>query len=97
MALEKIKTPRSEKYLAFVRKHPCIVCGRDDEIQAHHIRIGSNSGTGLKPSDYRAIPLCQTHHAESHQYGEATFIEKYKLNIGEIFFELLNEFGLEAK
>lgn len=44
-----------------------------DVMHAHHVRLGSNSGIGLKPSDYRALPLCSFCHDELHQHGEADF------------------------
>jgi hypothetical protein len=83
------KTPRSKHYLNFVRQMPCVVCETSCEIHTHHVRLGGHSGMGMKPSDFRTIPLCRTHHAECHQHGEATFIQKYKLNIGNMINKCL--------
>lgn len=56
---------RDEAYRAFVRQHPCEVCGRAADV-AHHFgkRIGGG-GMGLKPHDTFEVPLCTScHHAE---------------------------------
>ena len=54
-------TLRSEPYLAYVRKHPCCLCGRSEGIEAHH---WSHHGgvMGAKVDDYRTVPLCDPCH-----------------------------------
>lgn len=62
-------TLRSEPYLAYVRKHPCCLCGRSEGIEAHH---WSHHGgvMGAKVDDYRTIPLCDPCHiGEWHRTG----------------------------
>jgi len=61
-------TLRSEPYLAYVRKHPCCLCGRSEGIEAHH---WSHHGgvMGSKVDDYRTVPLCQEHHRYWHDHG----------------------------
>lgn len=61
-------TLRSEPYLAYVRKHPCCLCGRSEGIEAHH---WSHHGgvMGAKVDDYRTVPLCQEHHRHWHDHG----------------------------
>lgn len=62
-------TLRSEPYLAYVRKHPCCLCGRSEGIEAHH---WSHHGgvMGAKVDDYRTIPLCDPcHMGEWHRTG----------------------------
>ena len=68
MYLRKPKPIRwvSEKYLSFVRKLPCRVCGKAAGI-AHHL-IGHGEGNmGSKASDLFTIPLCHDHHQELHR------------------------------
>ncbi|HHX8317889.1 TPA: DUF968 domain-containing protein [Vibrio alginolyticus] len=68
MYLRKPKPIRweSEKYLSFVRKLPCRVCGKTAGI-AHHL-IGHGEGEmGSKASDLFTIPLCNEHHQELHR------------------------------
>ena len=68
-------------HLAWVRGHQCAVPGckpdeadpRTSRIEAAHVRIGTDGGMGLKPSDAWAIPLCAAHHARQHLVGEETF------------------------
>jgi len=67
------KTPRNPKYLAFVRSLPCCATGSTWEVQAAHVRIGSGAGIGMKPSDFRAVPLIASAHHDQHQHGERTF------------------------
>lgn len=47
--------------------------------EAHHIRKGSNSGVGTKPSDYRTVPLCSAAHDEYHAIQHAAFCLKYDI------------------
>ncbi|ELA8260023.1 DUF968 domain-containing protein [Vibrio alginolyticus] len=68
MYLRKPKPIRweSEKYLSFVRKLPCRVCGKTAGI-SHHL-IGHGEGKmGSKASDLFTIPLCHGHHQELHR------------------------------
>ncbi len=60
-------TLRSESYLAYVRKHPCCLCGASPS-EAHH---WSHHGgvMGSKVDDYRTVPLCQEHHRYWHDHG----------------------------
>lgn len=58
----------------FVRGHACCVpdcAGRPIEVA--HIRVGTDGGMGLKPSDNWTISLCADHHAEQHRIGEPEF------------------------
>ena len=61
-------TLRSDPYLAYVRKHPCCLCGRSEGIEAHH---WSHHGgvMGSKVDDYRTVPLCTEHHRYWHDHG----------------------------
>lgn len=54
---------RSEKYLAYVRRKPCCACLKPAPSHAHHF---GPHGTATKPSDYRAVPLCDVCHYEWH-------------------------------
>jgi hypothetical protein len=61
---------RSEKYLAWIRTQPCLVCGGNSE--ACHVRkLKGGAGTGTKPHDFCAIPLCRNHHSYEleREYG----------------------------
>lgn len=66
----KPKTYHNEKYLAFVREHPCLVCGK--KAVAHHesgLGIGLvGGGTSKKCSDLAAVPLC-CRSIDEHNYN----------------------------
>lgn len=70
---------RSPAHLAFVRSRACSNCGSMVNVEAAHVRLGSGSGMGTKPDDYRAVSLCGNQgdregcHAMQHRIGEATF------------------------
>ena len=69
----KVKTLRSERYLSFIRTMPCVFCGYTNQSEAAHVRFRNKGGMGLKPSDFRAVPLCRACHGMQHQVGEKTF------------------------
>ena len=60
-------TLTSPAYLAYVRKHPCCLCGASPS-EAHH---WSHHGgvMGAKVDDYRTVPLCTEHHRYWHDHG----------------------------
>lgn len=78
MADVKRKTPRSRAYLAWLRQQPCVGCKRAPAGVAAHVRIGGGGGTGLKPSDFRAVPMCHDCHTWQHATGERTFWEELR-------------------
>lgn len=63
---------RSQAHLAHVRRHSCVVCDSECNIQAAHLRLGSGAGMGQKPHDYLCTPLCHLCHDKQHK-GEETF------------------------
>ena len=63
---------RSQAHLSFVRKHACSNCGSMSGIEAAHVRLGSHTGMGQKPDDFRAVSLCRDCHRAQHT-GEETF------------------------
>jgi hypothetical protein len=72
------------RHLKFVRGFVC-ACFKSGacsgRIEAHHVREGASAGTGIKPPDYMAVPLCAVHHAEGHRIGWKTFEAKYAVNL----------------
>ena len=60
-------------HLAFVRLLPCVACGKAAPSDAAHVRTGTDGGTGMKPGDRYAVPLCAACHARQHRVGELTF------------------------
>lgn len=65
---------RCPSHTKWVGEHACSVEGCQGlPIEVAHVRLGTNCGTGLKPSDKWTISLCREHHAEQHRIGERTF------------------------
>lgn len=55
----------------------CLGCGSVGLCEAAHVRLGTDGGTGLKPSDRFTVPLghisnCGCHDRQ-HRVGEVTF------------------------
>jgi len=69
---------RSAKHLNFIRKQTCIISGQDD-VQACHIRVLSDGGVGLKPSDF-TIPMHYQFHKMQHDLGEIKFYARFGIN-----------------
>ena len=74
---------RSQAHLNWIRGFVCCVCGSATNIVPAHVRLGSNTGIGQKPDDWRVVPLCDGRwasadgalgcHNRQHTVGEATF------------------------
>lgn len=64
---------RSAKHLAFIRTLPCAKTLVPGNVQAAHIRRGTDGGVSLKPSDCWVLPLSAAEHARQHQIGEPAF------------------------
>jgi hypothetical protein len=71
----KTKTPRSQKYLDWLKTQRCVICSHPKEpnrdiVPAHQTILGR--GMAHKPSDYTSLPLCSFCHAEEHWHGTET-------------------------
>jgi hypothetical protein len=62
----------------------------DRPIECAHVRLGTDGGTGIKPSDKWCISLCRAHHAEQHQIGEQSFAASYGINLKRIAEEFFH-------
>lgn len=81
---------RSPAHCAWVRSHRCVVCDSPTNIEAAHVRLGSNTGMGQKPNDWRVVSLCAGPNANNdgqlgchnrqHIVGEQTFWRNAKLD-----------------
>ena len=90
----KRKTKRSPQYLDYIRSLPCCVTGTDQNIIAHHVRIGTGGGTSLKPSDYFCLPLNSLEHQKLHKLGEAYYFGDRGINPHDEICELLFRFKM---
>ncbi len=77
---------RAEAHLEFIRSLPCLICFRQDTIDAAHIRMGERgmgkrpTGMGEKASDCWTLPMCREHHELQHRGSERRFWESWKIN-----------------
>jgi hypothetical protein len=71
LALPAPRRVRDKDHIHFVRKQPCLVCGRHP-VDAHHLRFAQHSALGRKVSDEFTVPLCRVHHREVHRHGDET-------------------------
>lgn len=62
-----------------------------DFIECAHVRTGTDGGTGIKPSDWWAVPLCSIHHLEQHTIGEPAFEQRYVIDMKRIALALARQ------
>lgn len=73
---------RSAGHLRFVRSHACSVHGCiATDIEAAHVRTGTDGAMGAKPGDDWTLSLCATHHALQHAKGERWFQATYRIDM----------------
>lgn len=75
---------RCAAHLGWIRGRECAfadVGGCSGRIEAAHVRLGTDGGTGLKPSDVYCWPACSGHHAQQHQIGEPAFAALYRVDL----------------
>jgi hypothetical protein len=84
---------RSQAHCNFVRGFRCAVVGCENQnTEVAHVRLGSGTGIGQKPDDWRTVPLCggiEGHHARQHRVGETTFWQAYEVMTGETVEDLI--------
>lgn len=83
-----------QRHRKWLRGFQCVVtgCGRGP-IEVSHLRTAANAGTGLKPHDSEAVPMCggldpEAHHAEYHRIGHKSFEAKYGIDLAKLAAEL---------
>lgn len=89
-----LREPRREwpRHRRFIRSFSCCVPGcAETPIQVAHIRSAANSGTGIKPHDSSAVPMCVAHHYRQHQIGQPAFEKTYGVNLAALATELMRK------
>ena len=64
---------RRGQHLAFVKLLSCVACGKAAPSEAAHVRLGTDGGVGIKPSDRYSVSLCTSCHELQHRFGELRF------------------------
>ena len=87
---------RSDAHRRFVTgQFRCAACGANNPIEAAHVSLGSDPSMGMKPDDWRCVPLCGTTiqgegcHQRQHRIGERTFWRDYEIKIGQSVEDLI--------
>ena len=82
-----------QRHRKWLRSHEC-VCTMSPSytecagpVEVSHIRTAANSGTGLKPMDSSAVPMCSFHHRTYHQKGHNYFEIAYQLDLKKLAAE----------
>jgi hypothetical protein len=89
---------RSPAHRGWVRGHACSVPGCDGRpIECAHVRLGTDGGLGVKPSDRWCISLCKDHHARQHQVGEASFAREAGIDLVKLAREFFAKSPHRAK
>jgi hypothetical protein len=90
---QRSKPEEDRMYLAFVRSHPCAVCGSWRGVEAAHT---GPRGLSTRASDRSAINLCRRHHQRGndslHTLGPVQFEQVHHISIREIQGELNREY-----
>lgn len=98
MELVKHRNHRNLRYLAWLRGQSCLISGKKAEC-AHHVRLTTNGGCSIKPSDYFCIPLVHLFHTTGpkalHIIGEETFFRSFEIKPLSFFIYYLKQFLLE--
>ena len=89
--IKKHERIRSPKHLKWIRSLPCVIsdpvfCSRN--VQAAHVRTGTDGAMSMKPSDCWVIPLCSKHHQEQHSIGERSFEDRHLIDMKKIADDL---------
>lgn len=92
MGLMIPKNPPLKKraYLDSLRAGPCIVTG-SPECEPAHLRLLGSGGTGMKPSDARALPLRWDLHRQQSHMGEGRAWLTWANEYPDFLFRLLIE------
>lgn len=86
---KKRRTPRSEKYLDFVRRQKCAATGEDPPNEPHHVE---QLGTGTKGSDFTAIPLCYKVHSFLEDHGHRAAERRFQFSIIQAMIDCLHQY-----
>lgn len=97
---------RSPAHTKWVSGFACCMCGSATNVVAAHVRLGSHTGMGQKPDDWRVAPLCDGPnsnidkqlgcHNRQHIIGEWTFWEQYEQEHGQTVEQLLDELAAKS-
>ena len=76
--IRKPNLRRDDEHRKWVKLLPCLGCGARPPSDPAHLRFNTGDeplkhGTGLKPPDFRIVPLCRSCHDAEEAWGKLTF------------------------
>jgi hypothetical protein len=78
---------RSEAYKRFIRRFPCVCCGKTRGVEAAHF---GPHGLNSKATDYNCLPLCIEHHRTGkhayHKMAPVDFATMHGINVSDLQF-----------
>lgn len=86
-------------FLAWLRRRPCVVCGKGPPCDPAHIRFGSEfygkppTGMAEKPSDKWCVSLCRACHIKQHGQNEQEFWRERRILVLALAQKLYAEYG----
>lgn len=91
------------KHHEFIRRLPCLACGKAAPSECAHVRSSGDGGIGIKPHSRFTVPLCGPMgcHARQHQIGETEFFAQLGIDAVDVALRLWtvtgdDEAGLRA-
>lgn len=90
-------------HLAFIRRLPCVACGRSGPNDACHVRFGDaargkiNAGMQRKPDDCWTVPMDRACHERQHGGNERAFYEALGIDALSLCEALYAVSGDEAR
>lgn len=78
------------KHHEFIRRLPCLACGKTAPSECAHVRSSGDGGMGLKPHSRFTVPLCGPMgcHALQHQIGETEFFARLGIDATDVALRL---------
>ncbi|CAG9297667.1 uncharacterized protein DUF968 [Celerinatantimonas diazotrophica] len=85
MVKPKAQRFQSEKYLQFVRSLACVITGKSEGVEAHHLIGHGVSAMGTKTHDLFTFPLSNGEHMNLHQIGWQAWEKQHSSQIEYVF------------
>ena len=79
--IKRAKRPGNDlDYLKKIKRLPCIITGRRDNIDPHHLKCMGGRGMGMKAPDRYLVPLQRMTHSELEDLGSKNEEEYFFTN-----------------
>lgn len=94
--IERAPKRRWPEHRTWLASLPCGICGSHDRVVGAHLRLHTDGGGSLKPSDWWEWPGCyECHIAIQHQKGEPYFFTLYAVDPWRLCLEYARQSPVE--